>query len=63
MDEDLSIIDSKTRNEKIKNFFINNRNKIIIFLIIVLLTIMSFFGFNEYMNAKKKKISDQYNSI
>ena len=63
MDEDLSIINSKTRNEKIKNFFINNRNKIIIFLIIVLLTIMSFFGFNEYMNAKKKKISDQYNSI
>ena len=29
MDEDLSIINANTRNEKIKNFFVNNRNKII----------------------------------
>ena len=27
MDEDLSIINANTRNEKIKNFFVKNKNK------------------------------------
>ena len=30
MDEEITIIDSNTRNEKIKNFFINNKKNIII---------------------------------
>ena len=29
MDEEITIIDSNTRNEKIKNFFINNKKKLI----------------------------------
>ena len=38
MDEEITIIDSNTRNEKIKNFFIDNKKNLIIgFLIIVLL--------------------------
>ena len=28
MDEDISIIDSNTRNEKVRNFFINNKKKL-----------------------------------
>ena len=28
MDEEVSIINTNTRNEKIKNFFVNNKNKI-----------------------------------
>ena len=63
MDEDLSIINTETRKEKIKNFFINNKNKIIISLFIFVLIIVSYFGFKEYENIKKKKISDTYNSI
>ena len=35
MDEDLSIINTNTRNEKIKNFFVNNKNKIISGIIIL----------------------------
>ena len=63
MDEDLAIINSNTRNEKIKNFFLNNK-KLIISLIIILITfLIIFFGFNEYKENKKKKISDLYNSI
>ena len=27
MDEEITIIDSNTRNERIKNFFINNKKK------------------------------------
>ena len=29
MDEDISIINANTRNEKIKNFFIKNKNRLI----------------------------------
>ena len=30
MDEEITIIDSNARNERIKNFFINNKKKLII---------------------------------
>ena len=30
MDEEITIINTNTRNEKIKNFFINNKKKLII---------------------------------
>ena len=42
MDEDVSIINTNTRNEKIKNFFINNKNKLIFVIIILLVGIVVF---------------------
>jgi len=39
MDEELSIINANTRNEKIRNFFINNKNKIIFGIIILVLAL------------------------
>ena len=63
MDEELSIINSNTRNEKIKNFFINNKNKIIFGLIILLIFVIGVYGFDKYLTNKKKEISDNYNSI
>ena len=62
MDEDLSIINQRTQNEKIKNFFINNKKKIIIFITIIIVSLLCFFGYGEY-NIQKKQISDYYNSI
>ena len=63
MDEDLSIINTNTRNEKIKNFFVNNKNKIISGLIILIIIIIGVFSYDKYSIAKKKDISDQFNSI
>ena len=63
MDEDLSIINQRTQNEKIKNFFINNKKKIIIFITIIIVSFLCFFGYGEYKYIKKKQISDYYNSI
>tara|TARA_B100001057_G_scaffold487510_1_gene570345 strand:+ start:840 stop:1484 length:645 start_codon:yes stop_codon:yes gene_type:complete len=63
MDEDLSIISSNTRNEKIKNFFINNKNKLILLLLISILCLISFFGYGEFQKRQKIKISNNYNSI
>ena len=63
MDEETAIINSNTRNEKIKNFFINNRKILISILIIILMMILGYFVFSEYKKNQKIKISDQYNSI
>ncbi len=63
MDEDLSIINTNTRNEKIKNFFINNKYKIISGLIVLILLIISFFIYDKYLFNKKKDISDKFNSV
>ena len=63
MDEDLSIINTNTRNEKIKNFFVNNKNKIISGIIILIIIIVCVFSYDKYLINKKKDISDSYNSI
>ena len=61
MDEDVSIINTNTRNEKIKNFFINNKNKLIFGILIVLIGIISVYGFDKYQANKKQQISDDFN--
>ena len=63
MDEDISIINTNTRNEKIKNFFIHNKKKIISGLSIIIVLLISYFAFGEYQDRKKIKISDSFNTI
>ena len=63
MDEDTSIINSNTRVERIKNFLINKKKLIVIFLILIIFLLLSYFGLAEYKERKKIKISDQYNII
>ena len=63
MDEDISIINTNTRNEKIKNFFIQNKKKIISSLGVIIIILISYFVFGEYRDSKKIKISDSFNSI
>jgi predicted negative regulator of RcsB-dependent stress response len=63
MDEDVSIINTNTRNEKIKNFFVNNKNKLIFGIIIILVGIVVVYGFDKYQTNKKQQISDNYNLI
>ncbi len=63
MDEEINIIDTATRNEKIKNFFIKYKKKLIYFLVTFTFLIISFFAFEEYKSNKKDEISDLYNSV
>ncbi len=63
MDEDISIINTNTRNEKIKNFFIHNKKKIISCLGVTIILLISYFAFGEYQDRKKIKISDSFNTI
>ena len=62
MDEDISIINSNTRKEKIKSFFLNNKKKILIFLITIVLLIISFFGYEEFKDYQRKKVSNLFYS-
>ena len=61
MDEDTAIINSNTRNEKIKNFFINYKRLLVSTILIIIVLLMSYFAFTEYKEKKKIKISNQYN--
>ena len=62
MDEEITIINTNTRNEKIKKFFLDNkRNLVIISSIIVIMTI-GYFSFNEIKKINKAKLADQFNS-
>ena len=63
MSEDIEIINQNTRIEKIKNFFSNNYKKLIVFLVLILLVLFSYFGVQEYKKKIKLEIADVYNQI
>ena len=62
MDEEISIIDTKTRNEKIKHFFIENKKKLISITIILIVSVLSFYSFQIYKDKQIERISDNFNS-
>ena len=63
MEEDISIINSNTRNEKVRNFFINNKNKIISTIVVLVIILVGAYSFDSYKTNKKKDISNKFNSI
>tara|TARA_Y100001980_G_C14460168_1_gene242261 strand:+ start:42 stop:686 length:645 start_codon:yes stop_codon:yes gene_type:complete len=62
MDEDISIINSNTRKEKIKSFFLNNKKKVLTLLTIILFLIISFFGYAEFKDYQREKVSNLFYS-
>ena len=54
MDEEITIINTNTRNEKIKNFFIKNKKKLIISISFLIVLIFIFFIFKILVNKKYK---------
>ena len=61
MDEEIKIIDSNTRNEKIKNFFINNMKKIVVGSSIILILIIGYLLIKEIKEREKVKLANQFN--
>ena len=61
MDEEITIIDSNTRNEKIKNFFINNKKKLILTVSIILVLVIGYLSFEKSKERAKIKLANQYN--
>jgi len=62
MDEDISIINTNTRQEKVKNFVVNNKNKIISTIVILVIILVGAYSFDSYKTNKKKEISNKFNS-
>ncbi len=62
MDEEISIINSNTRNQKIKDFFINNKKILASITIFLIFSILSFYIYQIYKDQNKEKISNRYNS-
>ena len=62
MEEEIRLIDEKTRNQKIKNFFIENKKLLISLVALLFLLILSFYSFQIYKSGQKKQLSDKYNS-
>ena len=63
MDEEITIIDSNTRNERIKNFFINNKKNLIIGFSIILVAIIGYLSMHEMKERAKIKLANQFNII
>ena len=61
MDEDIAIINKETRNEKIKNFFIKNKKKIIISISVIILAIFGYFIYEDFNKKSKIKLANRYN--
>ena len=61
MDEEITIINSNTRNEKIMNFFINNKKKFIIGFSIIIIMIIGYLSMKEIKKQNKIELSNQFN--
>ena len=61
MDEEVKIIDTNTRNEQIKKFFINNMKNLIVGFSIILVVILGYLLMKEVKDRKKIKLANQFN--
>ena len=61
MDEEVTIIDSNTRNEKIRSFFINNKKNLIVGFSIIIVVIIGYLSIKEIKEQAKIKLANQFN--
>ena len=62
MDEEISIINTESRIDKIKKYLISYRKQLTILIIIILLILIGFFGYSKYLNEKRLQLSELYNT-
>ena len=63
MEEDITIINTKTRNEKIKNFFIENRKIFFLLIIFIITSLIGYFSYKYIKDKKRETLSNQYNKV
>ena len=63
MDEEITIIDENTRNEKIRNFFIKYKKNFIVIISIILILLLGYLSFTEFKKRNRIKLVKQFNSI
>ena len=63
MDEDLNIINQRSRIENTKKFFIDNKNKITFVVLSFIIILFSYFVYQEIKIANKKNLAGQFNEL
>ena len=63
MDEEIEIINTNTRIEKIKNFLISKRKQLISLLLFIVLILVTFFGYQEFDSRNKKQLAEKFNNL
>ena len=61
MDEEITIIDTNTRNEKVKIFFVNNKKKLIAITTIFLILVTGYFSFDALKKKEKVNLANKFN--
>ena len=62
MDEEITLINEKTRNEKIKIFLIKKKKLLISLITLVIITIVGFYSYKMYLDKHREGLSNKYNS-
>ena len=60
MDEELILVNKDTRNERIKNFILKNKNKIYSIIFVFVTFILSIFFYQEYKKKNYLKLANRY---
>ena len=63
MDEDITIINDNTRNQKIKIFFVKNTKKLITAFSVIILIIFGYFIYEDFQKKNKIKLANRYNLV
>ena len=63
MDEETAIINTNTRNQKIKDFLLKNKKNLITISVIIVVLLVSYFSYNEIKKYNKSKLAEKYNQI
>ena len=61
MDEEIAIIDTNARNEKVKNFFINNKKNLLIGTSILLILLIGYFSYDTFKKKEKVNLAKKFN--
>tara|TARA_Y100000768_G_C23886327_1_gene637766 strand:+ start:48 stop:692 length:645 start_codon:yes stop_codon:yes gene_type:complete len=61
MEEDISAINPNTKNQRVKDFFINYKKKIVSVFIIIVIIIFGYFIYGDLQKKNKIKVADKYN--
>jgi predicted negative regulator of RcsB-dependent stress response len=62
MDEEIAIIDSNSRNEKIKSFFIKNKKLLILISVVLIFIISGVYFYQVYKHGQRALLSNKYNN-
>jgi len=62
MDQEVEIISSETRKEKIKNFIVNKKKTIITLVIFSFSLLFSFFFYQDYEKNQRELLANKYNA-